>query len=129
MAEHADKSSATSNEDDTVGGKHGPSVDWVAVKDKMVNILAAIVRWVFLLFALVLVLHVVFTIADANEDNSIVSFVRDWADPLALAFKDLFQPDDAQLKILVNYGIAAIFWLIVSSLGATIIRRLGSLGK
>ncbi|MPY78108.1 MAG: hypothetical protein GEV04_06345 [Actinophytocola sp.] len=129
MAEHADKSSATSNEDETMGGKHGPSVDWVAVKDKTVGILAAVVRWVFLLFALVLVLHVVFSIADANEDNSIVSFVRDWADPLALGFKDMFQPDDAQLKILVNYGIAAIFWLIVSSLGAAIIRRIGSLGK
>ncbi|MPY99903.1 MAG: hypothetical protein GEU97_18310 [Actinophytocola sp.] len=129
MAEHAEKSSDKSNEDEPVGGKRGPSVDWVAVKDRFVTILAAIVRWVFLLFALVLVLHVVFTIADANRDNSIVSFVRDWADPLALAFKDLFQPEDEKLKILVNYGIAAIFWLIVSSLGAAIIRRIGSLGK
>ncbi len=129
MAEHAEKSSAKSNEDESMGDKRGPSVDWVAVKDRFVSILAAIVRWVFLLFALVLVLHVVFTIAHANEDNGIVSFVRGWADPLALGFKDMFQPDDAQLKILVNYGIAAIFWLIVSSLGAAIIRRIGSLGK
>lgn len=129
MVEHAEQPGTMSSEDESTGGKRRPSVDWVAVKDKVVSILAAVVRWVFLLFALLLVLHVVFTIADANQDNSIVSFVGEWADPLALGFKDMFQPNDAQLKILVNYGIAAIFWLIVSSLGATIIRRLGSLGK
>ncbi|SFP66855.1 hypothetical protein SAMN05421810_10341 [Amycolatopsis arida] len=100
-------------------------VDWLAVKDRIVGLLAGIVRWVGLAFAAILVLHVVFVVGDANPDNGIVSFVRDWSDSLALGFKDLFTPDDAKLRVLVNYGIAAIFWLIVSSVLARIIRRIG----
>ncbi|WP_092530331.1 hypothetical protein [Amycolatopsis arida] len=100
-------------------------MDWLAVKDRIVGLLAGIVRWVGLAFAAILVLHVVFVVGDANPDNGIVSFVRDWSDSLALGFKDLFTPDDAKLRVLVNYGIAAIFWLIVSSVLARIIRRIG----
>ena len=43
----------------------------------------------------------------------------------ALGFKDLFTPDDPKLQVLVNYGIAALFWLIVSAILAEIIRRVG----
>ncbi len=91
----------------------------------MTGLLAGIVRWAGLIFAAILVLHVVFVIGEANEANGIVSFVRSWADGLALGFKDLFMPADVKLRVLVNFGIAAIFWLVVSSILAKIIRRVG----
>lgn len=98
---------------------------WSRAKDRTVGLLAAVVRWVGLVFAAILVLYVIFVIGDANSDNGIVSFVTSWSDSLSLGFSDLFTPDDEKLRVLVNYGIAAIFWLVVSAVVAKIIRRIG----
>jgi hypothetical protein len=72
------------------------------------------------------VLHIIFVIGDANAANGIVSFVKGWAESLSLSFKNLFMPTDPKLSVLVNYGIAAIFWLVVSAIVAKVIRRLGA---
>jgi hypothetical protein len=86
---------------------------------------ATVVRWIGLLLAIVLVVHVVLTVGSANPANGITTFFADLADPIALGFRDLFTPADPKLFVLVNYGIAAIFWLIVSGVLAKVIRRLG----
>lgn len=90
----------------------------------MVGVLAGLVRWVGLIFALVLAVHVLLTVGSANPDNGITVFFADVADPLALGFRNLFTPENAELRVLVNYGLAALFWLIVSSVAARLIRRL-----
>ena len=95
------------------------------VWSKITNILANVVRWAGLIIAVILVLRVLLTVGGANPANGITSFVTSWSDPLAWGFKDLFTPSDGKLRVLVNYGIAAIFWLIVSSILARIIRKLG----
>ncbi|HEY0447967.1 hypothetical protein [Actinophytocola sp.] len=94
------------------------------VRASVVGVLAGLVRWVGLIFALVLVVHVVLTVGSANPDNSITVFFADAAEPLALAFRNLFTPENAELRVLVNYGLAALFWLIVSSVVSRLIRRL-----
>jgi len=94
-------------------------------RSNVVGVLAGIVRWAGLLFALVLVVHVLLTVGSANPANGITKFFSSAADPLALAFKDLFTPDNAELRVLVNYGLAALFWMIVSSVLSRLIRRLG----
>lgn len=124
MAEHAESSDSDVTSENA-GPKHGADVDWRRVRDRGVNLVANVVRWVGLLFAVILVLHVVFTIGAANPQNGIVSWVHGWADPLSIGFKDLFEPADEKLRVLVNYGIAALFWLIVPSIVARLIRRLG----
>lgn len=91
---------------------------------RAVGVLAAIVRWAGLLIALVLVVHVVLVMGNANADNPITGFFRSAAEPLSLAFKNLFTPEDVKLGVLVNYGIAAVFWLVVSSIATRLIRRL-----
>jgi hypothetical protein len=90
-----------------------------------VSLLAGVVRWVGLIIAVILVVHVVLTVGSANPDNGITSVIRGLADPLSLAFKDLFTPSDTKLRVLVNYGLAAIFWLIVSGIIARLLRRIG----
>jgi hypothetical protein len=100
-------------------------VDWRKHKDRTVSFLAGLVRWIGLIFAAFLVLYVIFVIGDANQANGIVSFVKSWAESVSLGFKDLFQPSDPKLSVLVNYGIAAIFWLVVSGILAKVIRRVG----
>ena len=91
----------------------------------VVGAVASVVRWLGLLFAVVLVVHVLLTLGDANPANGITRFFSWAADPLALAFKSLFTPADVNLRVLVNYGLAALFWLIVSGVLSRLIRRLG----
>lgn len=90
-----------------------------------VAILATVIRVLGALFALVLVAYVVLTIGDANPANGITRFVDSWANFIALGFQDLFTPADAKLRVLVNFGLAALFWLVVSSVLARIVRLLG----
>lgn len=87
------------------------------------GMVATVVRWAGLVVVIVLVLRVLLTVGGANPANGITSLVTSWSDPLAWGFKDLFTPSDTKLRVLVNYGIAALFWLIVSSILARIIRR------
>ncbi|MEV4142840.1 hypothetical protein AB0J40_04175 [Amycolatopsis sp. NPDC049691] len=123
MGEHAESSSASSSEETKVS-RRAP-VDWRGASGRVASVVASIVRWVGLIFAALLVIHVIFTVGSANPENGIVSFVKSWADSLALGFSDLFTPSDEKLRVLVNYGIAAIFWLVVSGILAKIIRRVG----
>jgi putative flippase GtrA len=95
------------------------------IKATIVGAVATVVRWAGLVVVVILVLRVVLTMGGANPANGITSFVTSWSDPLAWGFKDLFTPSDAKLRVLVNYGIAALFWLIVSSILVRIIRRFG----
>jgi hypothetical protein len=128
MAEHAESSASSaassSEETETRESRRAP-VDWRRTGGRVASVVAAIVRWVGLIFAALLVIHVIFTVGSANPDNGIVSFVRSWADGLALGFSDLFTPSDEKLRVLVNYGIAALFWLVVSGILAKVIRRVG----
>jgi hypothetical protein len=90
----------------------------------VVGVVAGAVRWTGLAFALVLVVHVLLTVGRANPDNGITQFFDAVADPLALAFRNLFTPDSHELRVLVNFGLAALFWLVVSSVLSRLIRRL-----
>jgi hypothetical protein len=94
-------------------------------RTNVVGVLAGVVRWVGLAFAVVLVVHVLLTVGSANPDNGITQFFDAVADPLALAFKNLFTPENPELRVLVNYGLAALFWLVVSSVLSRLVRRLG----
>lgn len=74
------------------------------------------------LFAAILGLHVLFELLQANQQNVLVIFVDDLARGLALFFHDLFTPDYRWLRILLNYGLAALFWLGVGRVIVMIIR-------
>jgi hypothetical protein len=94
------------------------------VRASVVGFLAGLVRWAGLIFAIVLVVHVVLVVGKANPGNGITVFFADAAEPLALGFRSLFTPDNAELRVLINYGLAALFWLIASAVVARLIRRL-----
>jgi hypothetical protein len=89
-----------------------------------VGVLAGVVRWAGLLVTLVIVVHIVLFMGNANPDNPITSFFRFTAEPLSLAFKTLFTPEDEKLGLLVNYSLAAVFWLSITTVAARLIRRL-----
>jgi hypothetical protein len=94
-------------------------------RSKLVTTTANIIRWAGLLISVTLAAHVLLTMGEANPANAITEFLREWADRFVLAFKDLFTPEDGKLRVLINYGLAAIAWLAVSALVTRLIRRLG----
>lgn len=93
---------------------------------RTVNVLTTIIRTLGAAAALVLVAYIVLTVGGANPQNGIARFVSGWADDLALGFRDLFTPADARLRVIVNYGSAALFWLVVTGVLNGIVRRMTS---
>jgi hypothetical protein len=93
------------------------------VRGLLFGIAAGIARWVGLVFAVILVVHVLLTIGEANPQNGITQFFADWSGPIAIGFKNLFTPADPKLFVLVNHGIAAVFWLVVTGIAAKVLRK------
>lgn len=75
--------------------------------------------------AIILALHVVFVIFDTNPNNGIVEFVNGFADTLVWQFEGLFVPDSESLRVLINFGLAAVVYLVVGRIVAGLVRRLG----
>jgi hypothetical protein len=87
------------------------------------NLVATIVWLGAVLCAAVLALGALFTVLDqANESNEIVSWVLDRGRDLVGPFEDVFKLETAKNTLLVNWGIAALAYLIVGKLAERIIR-------
>ena len=74
---------------------------------------------------LILVAHVLLTLGNANPANGITMFLKYWADRLQLGFRDLFNPARPQNRLVIDYGIPAVFWLVVTWVLVRLVRRLG----
>jgi hypothetical protein len=79
---------------------------------------ARIITGIGAIFALVEVIHILLVLLGANAENAFARFIRSIADPLAVFFPGLFPIDNPQVAVLVNYGLAAVFWLVVTGLVA-----------
>lgn len=93
------------------------------------GILATIVTVIALIAALIIVAYIVFVLFKGNMNNSIVKHVSDYAKDLAGPFKDLFsftkdKKPQVKLTTVVNYGIAALVWVVVGRIIATLLRRI-----
>jgi preprotein translocase subunit SecG len=84
---------------------------------------ATLVRVLAMIICVLLALHIAFVVFSANQDNAIVRTVNDWADWFAWRFRDIFVPKDERVGVLVNYGIAAVVYLIAGRVVAGLIRR------
>lgn len=83
---------------------------------EFLTVVYRIARVVFLLLALACALGVVFVLAPTNEDNSVVQFVNDVADGAAGPFRDVFTNDDQDRELMINYGFAALVYVVLSVL-------------
>ncbi|WP_228472664.1 hypothetical protein [Streptomyces cyaneochromogenes] len=61
----------------------------------------------------VLGLWIVLFLLDANQGNAFVELVRGTADWLAGWARDIFTMDTEGLRILLNYGLPAVLYLLV----------------
>ncbi|KAB2363310.1 hypothetical protein F9B16_43210 [Actinomadura montaniterrae] len=72
---------------------------------------------------LILAVHILFVVFEANTGNDIVHWFGARADELAWQFKDVFQPDNAKVDVAVNYGLAALVYLVVGRIIVSVVRR------
>jgi hypothetical protein len=59
----------------------------------------------------------------ANQANAFFKFVQSLAEPLALFFPGLFHTGNFNVDVLLNYGLAAVFWLVVTGILARAVSR------
>ncbi|WP_433435203.1 hypothetical protein [Nonomuraea sp. CA-141351] len=90
---------------------------------RTVGALAYLVKVASRVAALVVVLYAVFTVFNANAANVWYRFVESLASSLSLGLANLFELADPRWTTLVNYGLAAVVWLIIGSALAGLIRR------
>ncbi|MEV6768926.1 hypothetical protein AB0N05_09910 [Nocardia sp. NPDC051030] len=84
---------------------------------------ARIIGAVGALFALTEGLYILMQVLNADPANKFYTFIKSLAEPLALFFPGLFHTGSTNLDIVLNYGLAAIFWLIVSGFVARVVAR------
>ena len=87
--------------------------------------LARVLNTIGLAIVAVLVAYIVLTLLDANPANSFATLIRQLAEFFNLGLANLFLLDDPKLMIAVNYGAAALLWLLVTSVVVRLVRRIG----
>ena len=87
------------------------------------NLIASLVWLIAVIAAAVLALGALFTALDqANQSNEIVRWVLDRGHELVGPFKDLFRLETAKNTLLVNWGIAALVYLIAGKIVERFVR-------
>ena len=73
--------------------------------------------------AAIIIIGIVLVLIKANPNNQIVDFILDIGNFLTKPFHGLFPQDNPRQDILVNWGIAAIVYLIIGAIIARLARR------
>jgi hypothetical protein len=84
---------------------------------------ARVVNLIARIAAAVLVAAILLVVLEANRSNEIVEAALDAGRFLAGPFKDVFDLSRRKVEIAVNYGIAAVVYLVVAGLIARLLRR------
>lgn len=87
------------------------------------NLVASLVWLIAVIAAALLALGALFTALDqTNQSNEIVKWVLERGHDLVGPFKDLFRLETAKNTLLVNWGIAALVYLIIGKIAERFIR-------
>jgi hypothetical protein len=85
------------------------------------DLLVRAVQLVVSIVVLIIIAGILLVVLKANPANSIVSEVHSWARWLAGPFDGMFSFHSANTAIAVNWGIAAVVYLLVGGLIARLI--------
>lgn len=96
-----------------------------AVRRRAASAAATAVSVCTAVVVIILAVHVVFVVFEANTSNDLVRWFGERATDLSWQFKDVFQPDDPKIAVAVNYGLAALVYLIAGRIAVGLIRRAG----
>lgn len=84
---------------------------------------ASVITTIAAIIAGIIVLGIVLVLIGANQRNTIVDLILDVGRFFTRPFRDLFPQDDPEQDVLVNWGIAAVAYLLVGAIIARIVRR------
>jgi Na+/H+ antiporter NhaC len=70
-----------------------------------------------------IVLGILLVVLEANLDNPVASFLHSVAEWLVTPFKALFTLKQEKIQIAVNWGVAAIVYLVIGLLIARLVAR------
>jgi hypothetical protein len=87
------------------------------------GLLVRIVQLVVSVVVLIIVAGILLVVLKANPTNTVVSDVHSWARSLAGPFDGIFSFRNAHTAIAVNWGIAAVVYLLVAGLITRLIGR------
>jgi hypothetical protein len=87
--------------------------------------LARLVRLLTTAVVVVIVAGIVLHVLDANAGNALVSAVYDVAGWLVTPFKGIFSPDGEHMRIVVNWGLAALVYGIAGGVISSLLARAG----
>lgn len=90
---------------------------------RAVGVVCTVINVICAIFAVVLALHIILVIGNANQGNGFAAMINDWSGAVSLGLRDLFVPDNEKLRTFLNDGLAAIAWLAIASLLTYLIRR------
>jgi hypothetical protein len=110
--------------DDRRGGPAATAVLRRAVRT-IVNLLAVTVRLVGFVMAAILLVRIGLAFVPVNPSNVIVEWFVKVADIIVWGFRDLFLPADPRVGLAANYGLAAVFWMVVGLIAAQVLAGLG----
>jgi hypothetical protein len=86
--------------------------------------LARLVRTLAGLIALLIAVAIILFLVGANPANAIVRDIHDAAAWFVGPFKNLFSIHDAKLAMLVNWGLAAVLYVVVGGFIASLLARM-----
>ena len=89
------------------------------------NAMARALRTIGYAIVAVLMLHIVLTLLQANPANVVASLVRRLAGTFDLGLSNLFLVGDPMLAVLLNYGAAALAWLLITAVVVRLASRIG----
>jgi hypothetical protein len=84
---------------------------------------ARVITGIGALFAVIEVLFILLVLLGANAGNAFYKFVHSIAVPLALFFPGLFTVHNGDWNVILTYGLAAVFWLVVTGIIARFLAR------
>jgi hypothetical protein len=93
---------------------------------KVASVLASVVRVVAYVLAAVLVAYIVLTIVGVNTANGVARVIGSVGNTAVGPFRDLFLLSDPLFTVIVDYGLAAVFWILLAEFGSRFIRWLGA---
>lgn len=88
------------------------------------GLLATVLNVIGIVIVVILVMHIVLTLLDANPANGLTTFIAGWAAELNLGLGNLFTPANPKMAVTMNYGVAAIIWLVVTTIVVRLVRRI-----
>ncbi len=88
------------------------------------GLLATVLNIIGIVIVVILVLHIVLTLLDANPANGLTTFIASWAAELNLGLGNLFTPANPKMAVTMNYAVAAIIWLAVTTIVVRLVRRI-----